>query len=186
MARRVQHIDDTIHNCGSLLFLHFVRQRLNEDAPVLIDSLLTLRQIELTVDPDVIDLSNALNEVAKEYQASDQRLLTKAEANKPNLELSENDFIEIVRMMMGSFDSQYKIETIVVIFFYFYDFMLRMSCKGTPRMDEILQWCQQAFTYHLDPKVDAVGGWKTILETSKPGLFSSFSQWFTFRTKRKY
>ncbi|XP_059154568.1 uncharacterized protein LOC131940045 [Physella acuta] len=186
MAHHVPQQPGMTSHLAGQLFLHFVREQLKVDAPFFIDLLRSLSaQSETSNDPDYQYIATTLDQLADEFKRYEHRQLTKDEANKPNLELSETDFAELVRMLLGPESDQHLSDQIVVMFFYFYDFMMRMAIKGTPRMDEVLQWSQQAFSQHLDAKVDAAGGWRAVLKTPKTGFLSSITRFFSFGTRRK-
>ncbi|XP_059154528.1 uncharacterized protein LOC131940010 [Physella acuta] len=176
---------------GRDLFLLFVKQRLLEDNPELIQNLTVLSDLRVEGGNAELDpVFKGIEGISSEFMHSRQRQLTKDTAMNHSLDVREEEFQSIVKQVVGA-STQNLAEHIIVVFFFLYDYVMRMYSKGIAKMDQVLGWCQTAVVEGIDPKVTENGGWAPLFcnENEKQNSQSSkniFTKVFSFfRGKNK-
>ncbi|XP_059154524.1 uncharacterized protein LOC131940006 [Physella acuta] len=152
---------------GGQVFLLFVKQRLKDDNPELISQLSFLSTAQAKENVELKHVCAGLEDVARHFLNSKHRKLTRDEAMAHSLDVKEQDFKSIVQEVLAA-ATQNVSEHIIVVFFFLYDYVMRMYSKGIAKMDQVLGWCQTAVVEGIDPKVTQVGGWAHVFSKKKP------------------
>ncbi|XP_059154525.1 uncharacterized protein LOC131940007 [Physella acuta] len=151
---------------GGQLFLLFVKQRLQADHPEMVSQITLLSDFK---EPENEEFKCAYKDLQREtshFLKSKQRQMTKDEAMAHSLDIREQDFKSIVEQVLAA-SPENLVNCIVVVFFFMYDFIMRMYTKGVANMGEVLGWSQKTVVEEVDPKVTQAGGWVTVFKQNQ-------------------